>query len=367
MCSIYPLSYKESGNVSSVSGLLDFASYLGAGISGAIYGVVITYFGYVPMFISWIALSVVSALMLIVIKWRRERTQKKKMRLSVELGIFKPEIGYEEAIKRIKEAGFDCFDMSYFRSKGDINILGEDYIDRARELRQYADSLGIVCNQAHAPFELHPQDLLSTEGEKYTRLLRSIESAAIMGAPAIVVHAIRYEGEALIEGNREFYLSLLPTAERCGIKIAVENLFGIAPDGSTSGGILDDPAVHQSFVRSLGSDMFTICLDIGHSGVTGHRPEDVILAMDKELLTCLHVHDNDFVSDLHQTPFLGSFAWDKITAALKKIGYRGDMTLELIGQFGRLPEELIDEGLMQAERTGRELIRMVEGRSKILR
>ena len=65
--SIYPTSYLESGNVASVSGLLDFASYLGAGISGAIYGVVISNFGYAPMFVSWIVISLLSMGVILII------------------------------------------------------------------------------------------------------------------------------------------------------------------------------------------------------------------------------------------------------------------------------------------------------------
>lgn len=64
MLSIYPMHYLKTGNVASVSGVMDFATYLGAGISGVIYGVVIKHFGYIPMFVSWIVMSVVSSLML---------------------------------------------------------------------------------------------------------------------------------------------------------------------------------------------------------------------------------------------------------------------------------------------------------------
>ena len=39
---------------------MDFAAYLGAGISGAVYGVVIKHFGYAPMFASWVVVSVIS-------------------------------------------------------------------------------------------------------------------------------------------------------------------------------------------------------------------------------------------------------------------------------------------------------------------
>ena len=77
--SIYPMSYRASGNVASVSGLLDFASYLGAGVSGIIYGFVIekSEVGYPSMFISWIVLSFLSAAMLVIINALRRKENEK--------------------------------------------------------------------------------------------------------------------------------------------------------------------------------------------------------------------------------------------------------------------------------------------------
>ncbi len=62
--SIYPLHYLETGNVASVSGVMDFATYLGAGVSGVIYGVVIKHFGYLPMFLSWAVISLISMVLI---------------------------------------------------------------------------------------------------------------------------------------------------------------------------------------------------------------------------------------------------------------------------------------------------------------
>jgi sugar phosphate permease len=62
--SIYPLRYLKTGNVSSVSGVMDFATYLGGGVASVIYGVVIANYGYIPMFVSWAIISVVSVIML---------------------------------------------------------------------------------------------------------------------------------------------------------------------------------------------------------------------------------------------------------------------------------------------------------------
>lgn len=65
MLSIYPLRFIKTGNVSSASGIMDFATYMGAGIGSVIYGIILKNGGYTNMFISWIAISVISFMILI--------------------------------------------------------------------------------------------------------------------------------------------------------------------------------------------------------------------------------------------------------------------------------------------------------------
>ena len=62
--SIYPIRFASCGNIASVSGLMDFVTYLGAGIGSLAYGFVIRQWGYMPMFFSWAILSVLSSLLL---------------------------------------------------------------------------------------------------------------------------------------------------------------------------------------------------------------------------------------------------------------------------------------------------------------
>lgn len=76
LLSIYPLSYSKTGNTAAVGGIMDFSTYLGAGISSAIYGGVIKYMGYTPMFISWIAISVAATA--ILIKLNKSKNKNKK-------------------------------------------------------------------------------------------------------------------------------------------------------------------------------------------------------------------------------------------------------------------------------------------------
>ena len=66
--SIFPLRYAKTGNVASISGVMDLATYAGSGISSLVYGFVIDSFGYVPMFASWIAISVISVAVLLTMK-----------------------------------------------------------------------------------------------------------------------------------------------------------------------------------------------------------------------------------------------------------------------------------------------------------
>lgn len=64
LLAIYPVRFISTGNVASVSGILDFATYAGSGISSFIYGIIIKHFGYSPMFVSWAVISVISIVFL---------------------------------------------------------------------------------------------------------------------------------------------------------------------------------------------------------------------------------------------------------------------------------------------------------------
>ena len=62
--SVYPHRYRREGNVSSVGGIIDFITYLGAAAGSFVYGFVIKYIGYGGMFVSFAAISLVGALVI---------------------------------------------------------------------------------------------------------------------------------------------------------------------------------------------------------------------------------------------------------------------------------------------------------------
>lgn len=73
VASIYPMRFAKTGNVAAVSGIMDFATYLGAGIGSAVYGYIIEWFGYEAMFGSWVVLSVLSIAILLLNERRIRR------------------------------------------------------------------------------------------------------------------------------------------------------------------------------------------------------------------------------------------------------------------------------------------------------
>lgn len=184
------------------------------------------------------------------------------MQLSMETVVLRNKFGDETAIRMLKEAGFDGIDYSfYWPGSPERNMLGEDYISRAREVKSYLKAMDMNCLQAHAP--LNPRPVASLELSDLTclELIRSIEFSGILGVKTLVVHAITPpEGRGLIEYNLEFYRFLEPFAREAGVCIAVENLFGPP---------LERPEQMTEILQNLNSEQFTGCLDVEHSMYSG--------------------------------------------------------------------------------------------------
>lgn len=67
MLSIMPLRYAKENLITSTSGLLDFATYLGASMGSFAYGYVIDIWGYKPMLYSWLIAAALASVILVYI------------------------------------------------------------------------------------------------------------------------------------------------------------------------------------------------------------------------------------------------------------------------------------------------------------
>ena len=296
------------------------------------------------------------------------------MKISTNTG-FSPDLStLAEAIPLIRNAGFDCFDLSLFGMKSDDDEFNRsDYVAKAKELRKIADDCGISCNQSHAPFPTSYNDdtpeHIEANGKLPDKLRRSLEVAAIVGAKAIVVHPKHHlhwttHSEELKELNRAFYTSLLPSCREYGIRVAVENMWQQNRYGK---GIIDSacsrPDEFAAYMEMLDPEWFVACLDIGHCTLTDHAPTDMIRALGHKHLHALHVHDNDGVGDLHTLPFQPKHAkvdWVGVTDALAEIDYDGELTLEADYFHTNIPRELLPATLRYMAEVARYLANEVD-------
>lgn len=256
------------------------------------------------------------------------------MKLVGQTSAFGRRFSDKEAVKLLKEIGYDAIDYSMFVMDDDAHLLNnEGYAQYAKDLRAYADSLNIPFVQAHAPFGFTLDDEIDFENKIVPKIVRAMEIASILGVEIIVVHPIhqspyvKHEQE-MKEKNLKFYNLLVPYCEKFGIKVAVENMWKHCSfSGKISVDVCSDEREFADYIDSINSDYITACLDLGHCGLTGFSAADAIETLGNRL-GCLHVHDNDHKDDLHTAPYLGKMDWDAITKALAKTNYEGNFTFE---------------------------------------
>ena len=287
------------------------------------------------------------------------------MKISTDNGSVRTIFGDKEALRLIKEAGFDGVDFTFYGDQNTAETLelpDEERRALALELKAYADELGLTFPQAHAPFLTKPGE--GPESKHYQDVIKSMEFASLLGCKQIVVHSLSYP-DAPVDfdvdaPNRAFMLSLLPYAEKYDIDIGVENLWHRDRKRGCCIGRHGTPKTMNAFVDSLGSPRFKVCCDLGHAAICGVEPEQFIAGMDAGRLTMLHVHDTDYVHDSHVLPYMMNQDWDAFTGALADIDYQGYMNLEVLIFYEMFPKELVPAALKMAAEVARKLADEVE-------
>ena len=125
-----------------------------------------------------------------------------------------------------------------------------------------------------------------------------------------------------IDTSREAVKRLIPVAEKCGVVIALENVWN---------NLWVQPAVFQNFVASFNNPWVKAYFDIGNH-VKYAPPEEWIITLGS-LMAKGHVKDfklseNDPGNGKFVNIRDGSVRWPAVRAALDKIGYNGWLTIE---------------------------------------
>lgn len=85
-------------------------------------------------------------------------------------------------------------------------------------------------------------------------------------------------------------------------------------------------------IKILKSEKFGILLNTGHTNINGENLYEAILE-SKGILLHIHLDDNKGDFDTHIVPGAGNIEFKPILKALKKIEYRGFITIELGGNY----------------------------------
>lgn len=264
-----------------------------------------------------------------------------------------------EAIRLIKEAGFDGFDYDFNPMVRTNNhpLSKDDYLDYIKKVKAYADELGIPCLQAHAPFFT----VFTTKDADnlLPYVIRALECCAILECPLIVVHP---GNELTAEQTFEHsYSKLLPLAKRYNVKIATENMWAF--DKQTG---LPSPracGTIEDFIKTVDmaqSEYLVACMDIGHAELVNMEGAPQNIRALAHRVQALHVHDNNTLTDEHILPFNGKIDWEEVLKALADINYSGHFTFEANWFIANLPPSLYPSALSHMHEVGRYLIKRLE-------
>ena len=264
------------------------------------------------------------------------------MELSINISNLFGRYDFAKCIDIYKTAGFTACDYSLTGMINDPDPWNADnYREKAEEVRRISDEKGMPITQTHAPFNFGARwkDPVAFEEIAMPRMIRSLEISGILGAKVEVIHPLHhmlYHGheEEIFQLNMDYYRRLIPYAKEYGVKIGVENMFQADPRRKHI--VADTCSNLEEFIRyidTLDSDQITACLDVGHVGLPLNDMEaaDCVRGLGHDRLGSLHIHDNDYKSDLHTLPYLGIMNWMDIAKALGEIDYQGDFTYEVKG------------------------------------
>lgn len=289
------------------------------------------------------------------------------MKLSIQSGGLLDRLGREEGFRLAKEAGFEAIDINLDHMisvpkmrEGDLEWflkLTDDELKAAyAPVKATAKKYGITFTQAHAPFPTRVENGIADRHMQHI-LEKTIMLCEFLECPRLVVHegSLAYGGDDSDEWdyNIKMYAALIPALKKYGVMCCLENLFrgykGIAVPGPCW--TADESVKYVDTLNGMaGETLFGFCFDVGHAILVKQDIYEFIHKLGHRL-TCLHIHDNDGIDDLHRFPYMGIINWDRFCQALREINYAYDLNFETFASVRAFDPALAPEVLKLAGAT----------------
>lgn len=259
-----------------------------------------------------------------------------------------------KALEIAKEIGADAVDFSLdtysVLNKNSIYSKSEEeIISHFTAVKKKADELGLIISQTHGRLRIYFADPVKDDAVfKDARIDCMVTK--ILGAPYTVMHAIATSitGPDADSGFMhdlcfDTFNKLISYAKEYGVKIAMETM-GDAPVYGCCDffGYLTEfkKAYARISAHEDNADCFFCCIDTGHVNKAmrfdnNPTPGAFIREMGCAV-KCLHLNDNNTLTDQHKPPKTGVIDWDDVLGALDEVGYDGVYNLELnLQHFGK--------------------------------
>lgn len=302
------------------------------------------------------------------------------MKVGVQTKGILPEMGLEEGVALIANAGFESvdFNLDTFLKNSDVyagrinkffDADLESLLAYFGEYKKAFEAHGIRPSQMHAPYPI----LVPTRGDvtdymQETVIPKSIAIAGMMEIPWVVMHPFKLQYTYGIDVERamnlKYFISLIPLLKKHHVGVCVENLYEGVGGRITEGTCADpqDAIYYVDILNQLADEeLFGCCLDTGHTELTHREPADYIRQVGKRL-KILHMHENDAIGDLHQMPYtFGSkpedgVDWDDFRKALDEIGFDGTLSFETFPCVNSFPRGAREEVLRTIRIIGQEML-----------
>lgn len=254
--------------------------------------------------------------------------------------------GNEAFFSDLKEIGYSGVDFPMVICDNMCEVIpSKEYADSIIKKHQKLKNAGLYACQSHLtywPDHFEPFATPEAYAKHFAPLYaRQIELTSEIECGTAVVHLHRSkDADGVRRGNVALIEALLPTLERTGVVLAIENVFDL---GVTDGNMTtaEDLLFYIDYFKSKN---LGICLDTGHAVALNQDPVEMLKAVS-EHLKAVHIHTTIPGEDLHRIPnFMGwrePLDWNEFYDVLSASGYKGTFNLELGG-----PKNLTHEAMV---------------------
>jgi hexulose-6-phosphate isomerase len=280
------------------------------------------------------------------------------------IGGFEGKTPIEDALKEVKDMGLDGIELTFGAGEFSPGISKE----RCKEIRRYAESLGVkieTCATGTYWGLSLASPSTSTRKKAIAFTKEYLQVASWVGAKVCLVipgavFVAWDETQPVIPYAKVWELatasikSLLPVAKKAGVVMGIENVWN---------GFLADPVAMRIFIDQFKSRYVGAYFDVANCAINGF-PEHWIEILNKRI-AAIHIKNfkrNDCAGGLHgfgDDLLDGDVNFDAVKKALKKIGYKGPLTAEMI-PFSRLPNLVLPD-IPLARDTAQKLLKIFRG------